>query len=133
MARVTKPGGNVAACVWDGPTGPLGRFWQLVHELDPGADDESHLAGAQRGHLAQLFAAAGLEQIETQPISVDVVHPSFEEWWEPYTLGVGPAGDYVANLDRSRQARLAVLARAAMGDGPFVVSATAWAARGSVP
>jgi SAM-dependent methyltransferase len=133
MARVTKPSGRVVACVWDGPTGALGPFWDVVHELDPAADDESRLAGAQRGHLAQLFAAAGLDEIESQPVSVDVVHPTFDEWWEPYTLGVGPAGDYVARLDATGRAELAAAARAALGDGPFTVTATAWAARGSVP
>jgi SAM-dependent methyltransferase len=133
MARVTKPGGRVAACVWDGPTGALGPFWDVVHDLDPGADDESRLAGAQRGHLAELFAAAGLAEVESEPIRVDVMHPSFDEWWEPYTLGVGPAGDYVARLDASGRARLAGAAQAALGDGPFTVSATAWAARGTVP
>ena len=133
MARVTKPGGHVVACVWDGPTGALGPFWDVVHTLDPGAVDESRLAGAQQGQLAELFAAAGLDQIEAQPISVDVVHPTFDEWWEPYTLGVGPAGDYVARLDSSGRAQLAAAARAALGSGPFTVSATAWSARGSVP
>lgn len=133
MARVTKPGGRVAACVWDGPTGALGPFWDAVHEVDPRADDESRLAGAQRGHLAELFSAAGLDDIGTRPITIEVTHPTFEEWWEPYTLGVGPAGDYVASLDASGRERLAAVARAALGDGPFTVSATAWAARGSVP
>jgi SAM-dependent methyltransferase len=133
MARVTKPGGRVVACVWDGPTGALGAFWAVVHDIDPDADDESRLAGAQQGHLAQLFAAAGLDEIESEPISVDVVHPTFEEWWEPYTLGVGPAGDYVSRLDASGQARLAAAGRAALGDGPFTVSATAWAVRGCAP
>ena len=133
MARVSKPGGRVVACVWDGPTGAVGPFWDVVHGIDPGADDESRLAGAQRGHLARLFAAAGLDEIESQPVSVEVVHPTFDEWWEPYTLGVGPAGDYVARLDATGRAGLAAAARAALGDGPFTVTATAWAVRGVVP
>jgi SAM-dependent methyltransferase len=133
MARVTKSGETVAACVWDGPSGALGPFWDVVHGIDPAADDESRLAGAQRGHLAQLFADAGLEQIESEPVTVEVTHPTFEDWWEPYTLGVGPAGDYVARLDASGRARLEARAREALGDGPVTVSATAWATRGSVP
>jgi SAM-dependent methyltransferase len=132
MARVSRPGGRVVACVWDGPTGALGPFWKAVHEIDPGANDESRLPRARRGHLAELFAAAELSDIESAPISVDVVHPSFAEWWEPYTLGVGPAGDYVARLQASDRARLAATARAALGDGPFTITATAWAARGTV-
>jgi SAM-dependent methyltransferase len=133
MARVSRSGGHVVACVWDGPTGALGPFWNVVHEIDPGADDESRLPGARRGDLAALFAAAGLDDIESAAISVEVVHTSFDEWWEPYTLGVGPAGDYVARLPASGRARLAAAARAALGDGPFTITATAWAARGSAP
>src|SRR4051812_32261226 len=36
MRRVTRPGGVVAACVWDhaGGTGPLSPFWEAAHELD---------------------------------------------------------------------------------------------------
>ena len=63
MARV---GGVVAACVWDhqGGQGPLGVFWEAVRSLDPDARDESDLAGAREGHLAELFAQAGLGEIE---------------------------------------------------------------------
>jgi SAM-dependent methyltransferase len=131
MARVTKPYGIVAACVWDGPTGALGPFWGAVHEIDPETEDEAALAGARRGHLAELFDAAGLCAVESEPLTVDVVHPSFDEWWEPYTLGVGPAGDYVARLDHDGRRRLADIARARLPDGPFTMSATAWAARGT--
>src|SRR5215831_6883137 len=60
MGRVTRPGGLVAACVWDhaGARGPLTPFWRAVRELDPAADDESNRAGAREGHLAELFARA---------------------------------------------------------------------------
>lgn len=53
MARVTRPGGLVAACVWDhaGGSGPLASFWRAVHDVDPGAGDEAGLAGAREGHL----------------------------------------------------------------------------------
>ncbi len=132
MARVTSPGGTVAACVWDGPTGALGPFWDAVHDIDPSAPDESGLAGAREGHLAELFVAAGLVDVERAPISVTVVHSTFEDWWEPYTLGVGPAGDYVARLDRAGQVDLAQAARERLGNGPINLTATAWAARGSV-
>jgi SAM-dependent methyltransferase len=132
MARVCKPGGQVAACVWDGATGALGPFWRAVHAVDPSAQDESALAGARQRHLAELFAAAGLEAIEAGSLTVEVLHPSFEQWWEPYTLGVGPAGAYVAQLDDDARERVASAARAALGAGPFTVSAIAWAARGLV-
>jgi SAM-dependent methyltransferase len=132
MARVTRNGGVVAACVWDhaGGQGPLNLFWTAVRELDPTIDDESRLAGARQGHLTELFAAAGLQQIEETALAVHVEHPSFDEWWEPFTLGVGPAGSYTARLDANRQARLRDLCREKLPSGRFQVTARAWAARG---
>lgn len=132
MARVTRPGGVVGTCVWDGPTGALAPFWDAVHVIDPEAQDEALLSGAHRGHLTELFEAAGLRDVEEAPISVDVVHPTFEEWWEPYTFGVGPAGDYVQRLDDDGRTRLESVARERLGSGPFTVTATAWAARATV-
>jgi len=60
MARVTRRGGVIAACVWDGPTGALAPFWDAVHMIDPDVEDEALLSGAPKGHLAELFEAAGL-------------------------------------------------------------------------
>ena len=133
MARVTRTDGVVAACVWDhaGSRGPLTAFWDAVRQLDPGARNESELAGARPGHLAHLFREAGLRQVEESALSVEVEHPSFEEWWEPFTLGVGPAGTYVASLDAGRRARLRERCRASLPAAPFVLTALAWAARGS--
>lgn len=132
MRRVTAPDGVVAACVWDhaGARGPLGLFWNVARELDPDVEDESSLAGARRGHLAELFEAAGLREIEDGVLTVSTEHPTFEEWWEPFTLGVGPAGSYVARLDPESQARLRDRLRAALPPAPFVISADAWVARG---
>lgn len=132
MARVTRIGGAVAACVWDhaGGQGPLNLFWRAARELDPNVDDESRLAGARQGHLTELFEAAGLHDIEETALSVRVTHPSFEEWWEPFTLGVGPAGSYTARLDAQRQVRLRELCREKLPSGSFEVTARAWAARG---
>jgi SAM-dependent methyltransferase len=132
MARVTREGGVVAACVWDhaGGAGPLSVFWEAVHEHDPDAVDESQLAGAREGHLVEVFEAAGVREVEESSLSVDVEHPSFEDWWEPFTLGVGPAGAYAAGLDAERQARLRERCRELLPTAPFVVSARAWVARG---
>ncbi len=134
MARVTRTDGVVAACVWDhgGGNGPLSVFWEAAHEIDPDVADESKLAGAREGHLAELFEAAGLREIEESVLSADLEHSSFEEWWEPFTLGVGPAGSYVAGLDEERQVRLRERCRELLPAAPFVPSARAWAARGSV-
>jgi SAM-dependent methyltransferase len=132
MARVTRRDGVVVACVWDhaGDRGPLSLFWRAARELDPSVHDESGLAGAREGHLVELFAAAGLRDVEGTILSSSLEHSSFEEWWEPYTRGVGPAGAYVAGLDADRQAELRERCRTMLPDGPFVVTAQAWAARG---
>jgi SAM-dependent methyltransferase len=134
MARVTRTDGVVAACVWDhaGRRGPLSPFWQAARELDPGVEGESQLAGAREGHLGQLFQAAGLREIEESALSVTVEHPSFEEWWEPFTLGVGPAGAYAAGLDATSQAQLRERCRQMLPAPPFTLTALAWAARGLV-
>ena len=131
MARVTRDG-VVAACVWDhaGGQGPLGTFWRAARELDPEVDDESRLAGAREGHLAELFDAAGLRDIEETILSARLEHETFDSWWEPYTNGVGPAGAYVARLDAGRQAELREACRTLLPEAPFVIAATAWAARG---
>lgn len=131
MGRVTRPGGTVAACVWDlaGGTAPLSPFWSAVRELDPHAEDESGLPGTREGHLKELCAKAGLAVQEEARLTVSVPYESFSEWWEPYTLGVGPAGDYVARLDERRRARLRARCEELFPDGPFAVDATAWAVR----
>jgi len=132
MARVTSEGGVIAACVWDhgGGRGPLSVFWDAARELDAHVEDESRLAGARQGHLVELFHAAGVRDAQEGDLVVDVEHPSFDEWWEPYTLGVGPAGALVARLDPDRQAQLRERCREMLPEAPFVASAHAWAARG---
>jgi hypothetical protein len=134
MARVTHPGGVVAACVWDHAGGrtPLAPFWDAVHELDPDAIDESQLAGGRDGHIAELLTEIGLRQVEQTALAVSVEHATFEEWWEPFTLGVGPAGTYVTSLDADRQEELRQRSRERLGPGPFALESRAWTARGHV-
>jgi SAM-dependent methyltransferase len=133
MARVTCPGGLVAASVWDhgGGHGPLSPYWELVQELDPSVSGESELAGATEGHLTQLLETAGIRDVEEVPLTVYVTHETFDEWWEPYTLGVGPAGAYVVGLDDERREELRLLA-AERFRAPFTIEARAWSARGRV-
>ena len=132
MRRVTRPDGVVAACVWDhaGGLGPLGLFWRAARELDRGVVDEGRLPGAREGHLAELFRAAGLRAVEESTLQADLVHPTFDDWWEPFERGVGPAGAYVGTLDRQRREALRGRCRAELGDGPFEIPARAWAVRG---
>ena len=131
MARVVRPGGVVAACVWDhaGSNGPLSLFWEAARAVDPSVADESHLPGVREGHLATLFREAGLREVESSVLSADLEHPSFESWWQPFTEGVGPAGVYVAGLSPERRSELRDRCRASMPDGSFTVVARAWAAR----
>ena len=132
MARVTRRGGVVAACVWDfaGGRAPLGPFWEMAHQLDPAVEDESRLPGVREGHLGELFRTAGLRNIEETSLTVAVEQATFEEWWEPFTLGAGPVGRYFATLDPEHQTRLRDLCRAALPAPPFVITGVAWAARG---
>ncbi len=116
----------------EGGAGPLSGFWDVVHELDPAAHDESGLPGARRGHLTELFTEAGLTGVEETLLTIEVVHPTFDDWWEPYTLGVGPAGAYVAGLDDEGRERLREACRRRYPREPFTMTAGAWSARGAV-
>ena len=132
MARVTRPGGVVAACVWDrgGGRSPLSPFWQAVDDLDQ-VEGESSGPGVSHGDLARLFTEAGLAVVKDTELTVAVPQIGFDEWWEPVTLGVGPAGDYVLSLDADRRARLRDHCQQVLAAGPPVVSATAWAVTGT--
>jgi SAM-dependent methyltransferase len=132
MARVTRTGCVVAACVWDhaGGQGPLAAFWDAGRILDPDVDDESGFAGAREGHLGELLETAGLSDVEETALTVGVEYASFEDWWAPFTLGVGPAGAFTARLDDAQRAELEELCRARLPAAPFTITARAWAARG---
>lgn len=133
MRRVTRSGGVVAACAWDhgGGRGPLGLFWTAARDLDPAAPDESDLPGVREGYLVALFGEAGLGSVEGATLTVRREHPDFDDWWQPYTMGVGPAGAYVATLDDPHREALRALCRSRLPDGPFTLDAIAWAARGT--
>ena len=132
MRRVTRPGGTVAACVRDhaGDRGPLSAFWSAVRELDPASPGESGLAGVGEGQLASLFTQAGLGSTQAGTLTVRVRHAGFDDWWQPFTLGVGPAGAYVASLAPDRRAALREQCRRLLPAGAIEVTAVAWAATG---
>jgi SAM-dependent methyltransferase len=132
MARVTRPGGGVTACVWDhaGSDGPLSAFWDAARGIDRSAVDEADLPGARRGSLPALFRSAGLIEVDDDVLEVAVPFDGFEAWWEPFTFGVGPAGRYVAGLDADRRRLLRDRCAAGLPSGPFTLRAKAWAARG---
>jgi SAM-dependent methyltransferase len=132
MGRVTRRGGVVAASVWDhgGGKGPLGLFWDMARRLDAAVADESHLPGVHEGELEALFREAGLQDVRGTALTVRLEHATFEEWWDPFTQGVGPAGAYVSTLDAAAREGLRGACRAAQPRGPFAVTAVAWAATG---
>jgi SAM-dependent methyltransferase len=131
MARVTRPDGLVAACVWDhgGDGGPLATFYRAAHDVDPNVLDESELAGTREGDLASLCAAAGLTDIEPGSLTVTVGFPTFADWWEPFTLGVGPAGAHVVQLDEVQRGDLRSRCERLLPPAPFEVAASAWSVR----
>jgi hypothetical protein len=110
------------ARVWDhaGGQGALSAFWDVARQLDPAVADESGLVGAREGDLTQLFESAGVREVEETALSVSLEHPTFEEWWEPFAFGVGPAGAYVAALDSERRGRLRERCREGLPDAAFV-------------
>ncbi|HET8587669.1 MAG TPA: class I SAM-dependent methyltransferase, partial [Candidatus Limnocylindria bacterium] len=134
MRRVTRPGGTVAACVWDlgGGRSPMSPFWRAAAELDPAVEDETDRPGVSEGHLARLFRQAGLRDIESAELTVHAHHVTFDEWWDPFTGGAGPAGSYLASLDQGAQDRLRDRVQRLIGAPPVVIEAVAWAARGRV-
>lgn len=134
MARVTRSGGLIAACVWDhaGDGGPLSVFWRAVTEIDPEAHDESGLAGAREGHLAELFVRAGLQDVDSAVLTVRAGFPTFGDWWDPFTLGVGPAGAFVAQLDARQREQLRARCAELLPAAPFEITASAWTALGHV-
>ena len=134
MARVTRPDGVVTACVWDfaGGRAPLSPFWRAALELDLTSRDESGLAGAREGQLVELFASAGLRHIEDRVLVARARYSSFDEWWEPFGFGVGPAGAVFQKLDASQRARVRARCQELLPPAPFELVSFAWAARGIV-
>ena len=133
MARVTGDGGVVAASVWDmvGGQAPISPFWRAARELDSGVEGEARRAGAGEGQLSELFAQAGVADIEETALPVHVEHATFEEWWKPFTLGVGPAGEYFQQLEPEQKQALEQRLRDQLGE-PIALETRAWAARGTV-
>jgi len=129
MGRVVKPGGVVAATVWDfaGGHDPLGPFWHAVLDLDPGSSSEAELPGARQGGLVDLADRAGLVGATERLLTIRWPCARFEDWWEPFTLGVGPAGSYVAGLDDDHRAALREHCRSLLPTAPFDVEGAAWA------
>jgi SAM-dependent methyltransferase len=133
MKRVTRPGGAVAACVWDyaGDRAPISPFWIAARRLDPAVEDESNLAGARAGHLRELLTAAGLDAIEETDLVSYGEFATFDDWWRPYLGGVGPAGQLVQSLDDAGREAIREECRKVLPEAPFRLERYALAARGA--
>jgi len=137
MIRVTKRGGTISAAVWDYGDGMemLRIFWDEALQLDPGATprDEANMPLCRRGELARMWTQAGLMDVNEEPLVVTPRFTSFDDFWEPFLLGQGPAGAYVAQLSPQQTSALADRLRARLPRGPFELRARAWAVRGTRP
>jgi ubiquinone/menaquinone biosynthesis C-methylase UbiE len=136
MARVTRPGGTVAACMWDiagGGMTMLRTFWQAARQVDPDVAGEQDRPGVAREDIADRFRRAGLQDVEDGELQASAGYASFEDFWDPFTLEVGPAGQYLASLPAGRRDRIRQACRAALPEGSFSLAARAWYACGTQP
>ena len=138
MARVTRPGGVVAECMWDIPGGGmtmLSTFWRAVRTVDPDSQGESARVGVREGEIAAVLAHAGLEDVQAGTLDTSAHYEDFDDFWTPFTFAIGPAGSHLATLSLEHQDAIREECRQRLGDpdGPFDLSARAWYARGVVP
>jgi SAM-dependent methyltransferase len=138
MQRVTRPGGTVAAAVWDYGDGMemLRAFWDEAVALDPASDgrDERHMPLCRAGELTALWRAGGLADVVEQPLIIEMPFASFADYWLPFLEAQGPAGAYVASLSTGAREELRVrLRNRLIGEGadrPITLGGRAWAVRG---
>ena len=130
MRRVARPDGLVAATMWDHDRGPLSPVWRAVERLGLPARETGPLLGSRGSELAELFERVGLSDVRTAELTLSGTVASFEDWWEPMTLGVGPVGDYVQRLDPGARSALREECTRLLPEAPFDLSVTAWCATG---
>lgn len=138
MSRVVRPGGLVSACVWDFADGMemLRGFWDAALTIDPDAPDEARtLRFGRPGEIANLFAAAGMIDIEESTLDVSSRYESFDELWRGFLAGVGPAGAYCVALPDDHRAGLReeLFRRFGSPRRAFTLGAVARCAVGRVP
>lgn len=140
MARAVRREGIVAAYVWDyvGEMQLMRRFWDAVVALDPAAlekDEGRRFPVCRPEPLAALFEGAGLAAVETQAIDVPTVFRDFDDYWQPFLGGQGPAPAYCTALPEDRRNALREQLRATLPtapDGSIPLTARAWAVKGRV-
>ncbi len=137
MSRVTRPGGTLAAYVWDyaGKMELMRAFWDAAVALDPAAaalDEGPRFPLCRPEALAQLFTGAGLKEVATVALDVPTPFAGFDDYWQPFLGGQGPAPAYAMSLDEAARARLRERLRQrlpARPDGSIALTARAWAVR----
>jgi len=141
MARVVRPGGVVAAYVWDyaGKMELMRHFWDAAAALDDAArelDEGSRFPICRPAPLTGLFGQAGLHDVEARAIDIPAVFRDFDDYWSPFPGGQGPAPGYAMSLSEERRAALRDRLEAGLPigeDGTIRLIARAWAVRGLVP
>jgi hypothetical protein len=85
--------------------------------------------------LEALWARCGIADVGTAALGFDVEYASFEDYWDPFTLGVGPGGAYCASLgpEQRERLRLRCFERLGAPTGPFTLAVRAVAVRGLRP
>ena len=135
LMRVVRPGGSVAACVWDFDDGMemLRCFWDAALEIDPGAPDEARtLRFGRPGEIAELFRSSGMVDVTESTLSVASDYAGFDELWNGFLAGVGPAGAHCLSLDDGDRERLRAALFVRLGEpaGPITLGAVARCAVG---
>ncbi len=141
LARVCRPGGTVAAYVWDYARGMpmLSHFWAAAVDRDPGAaalDEATRFGLCEPEGLRALWGDAGLTGAEVVALEVPMVFADLADYWEPFLGGQGPAPTYVAALSESDRGELRDALRRRLPlrrDGSIDLTARAWAVRGTRP
>ena len=138
MARAVRPGGTVAAYVWDygGKMELMRYFWDAAVALDPAAvelDEARRFPLCQPAPLEDLFSRGGLRDVVVRSIDVPTGFRDFDDYWNPFLGGQGPAPGYAMSLGEERRAALRERIRASLpiaADGSIRLIARAWAVRG---
>jgi SAM-dependent methyltransferase len=137
--RVTRPGGTIAAYVWDYAEGMrlMRCFWDAAVALDPAArrlDEGVRFPLCRPESLRALFTAAGLGGVDVCPIDVPTRFRDFDDYWTPFLGGQGPAPGYAVSLPADRRGALRDRIRSTLPvgeDGSIDLTARAWAVRGT--